>query len=65
MPIRTPSAQIQSDNSDPLVTYTAYKLRRSTIEKLEKSARKLGWSTAALVRDVLETWANRQGRKVK
>jgi hypothetical protein len=48
-----------------LVTYTAYKLRRATILALEKAARQRGWSTAALVRDVLDGWVRRHSREGK
>jgi hypothetical protein len=58
---RTPSDVLRSTKSEPLVNYTAYKLRRTTVERLEKAARARGWSTAALVRFVLDGWVGRQG----
>ena len=60
---RTPANQLRSSETAPLVTYTAYKLRQSTITALEKAAAAKGWSTAALVRDVLDGWAKRHGGK--
>jgi hypothetical protein len=57
---RTSPQILRSTKAEPLVNYTAYKLRRTTVEKLEKAARVRGWSTAALVRYVLDGWVSRQ-----
>ena len=59
--IRTPPARLRSTDEEPLVNYQTYKLKRSTVERLEKAARARGWSTAALVRDVLDGWVRRHG----
>jgi hypothetical protein len=56
---RTPAKTLRSTKADPLVTYTAYKLRKATITALERAARAKGWSAAALVRDVLNGWVRR------
>ena len=63
MTIRTSPTRLRSTDSEPLVTYSAYKLRRETVKALEREARRLGWSTAALVREVLDGWAKRHGGK--
>ena len=58
---RTPSARLVSTPSTPLVTFQTYKLRQETVDTLARIAAARGWSTAALVRDVLDGWAKRHG----
>jgi len=65
MSTRTPPEILRSTRIEPLVTYTAYKLRRATNLALEKAARQRGWSTAALVRDVLDGWVKRHSSEGK
>ena len=60
---RTPSTRLVSTPAEPLVNYQTYKMRRSTIAALDKAAAARGWSTAALVRDVLDKWARRHEGK--
>lgn len=49
-----------SSPSDPLIVFQTYKIRRSTVEELQAGALEKGWSAAALVRKLLDEWAERR-----